>query len=197
MKKFFEFFILLIVPLFFLNGCVGMMMAAQPIITGTLAGADAYNTFGSTKTGLKDEKITGELTFKKIAIWPDNECEVFIAEKLAAAEFLVITPANIDRIIDENKLSKNLKELTYSEMEKSFLVVGKKTEADAILTTNRGERVFIYSIPQKKEIWSSKIGVDRKHNSSHLELMESIANVIALRIIELRQSVSVEKASKN
>lgn len=196
MKNYCEFFIL-IVSLFFLNGCVGMMMAAQPILTGAMVGSDAYNTFGATKTGLKEEKISGELIFNKIAIWPDNECEVFIAEKFNLAKISVITPTEMDKIIVENSLIKDLKKLTSIEMEKSFQIIGEKTETDAILVTNKGKRVFIYSIPQKKEVWSCIVGADRQHNSSHIELMESIANDIALRIIELRQNTQIKKVSAN
>jgi|FLOH01.1.fsa_nt_gi hypothetical protein len=192
-----QLFVISIMAMFFLNGCVQALMYAQPLLTGAMVGADTYNTYASTKTEIKDEKTEGSFTFDKIAIWPDNECEVFVAENLQKVKIPVTTPAEVTKVINKNNLSRNLKELTYPEMEKNFLIISEKTGADAILVTNREGRIFVYSTPQKKEIWSSVIEVTRIKNCTHLELMKSVANDIANKIIVLKQGPPAHKTSQN
>jgi Cu2+-containing amine oxidase len=92
----------------------------------------------------------------------------------------------VEQVINEKNLNRNLNDLTYSEMERVLEVVGKDVDTDSFFIGNRGERVFVYSITEKKEIWSAKIVAARVHNSSKLELLEMVANDIAQKIVDLK-----------
>ena len=176
--------------LFFLTtGCAApLLMAIQPVIAGTITGGKIYSRCKSTKVSFVDEKIStdGRQTLSQInvlAIWPDNETEVFLAEKLQAEGVSVITPSKVAKVIRTQNFEQRLDNLTQSEILEVFQVVCEETKADAIIAWKKS-RVMIYSVSKKDVVWSATTKVSASINSLGKN-MPFVAEACAKKVVEL------------
>ncbi len=145
MKKI-KFFIISIMAMFFLNGCIGAavgLMQVASIGTGalTLKNVAYTTTDGSTEITFGENEISGEeklvlSEISKLAIWPDNEAEVAIAEKLEKSGIfsLVITPSTVKKVLNKNDFDVKNTGLTEKEKLKVFQTICKETGAEALLS---------------------------------------------------------------
>ncbi len=70
----------------------------------------------------------------RVAIWPGDEHERYLAEKLAAARrFDVATPGKVRMVLANANISTNIKDLTNDEQIAAFSIVCRKTRADLVL----------------------------------------------------------------
>lgn len=73
---------------------------------------------------------------QRVAVWPDDETEVFLAEKLMAAKhFDVVTPNRVRAILTEAKITTNINGLTTREQISAFRLVCRHSGADLVLAS--------------------------------------------------------------
>jgi hypothetical protein len=71
---------------------------------------------------------------KRVAVWPNDENEMYLAENLMASKrFAVTTPGKVRVILANAKISPNIKDLTAQEQLAAFSVVCRNARTDLIL----------------------------------------------------------------
>lgn len=134
---------LLAVTVFGLSACAA---AAIPLTAAEIGvgGYEAYKLVQTSEGGSvgvsftqKDGKEVAPLPLppsRRVAIWPGDEHEKYLAEKLIASKrFEITTPAKVRVILANANISTNIKDLTDSEQIAAFSVVCRKTKSDLVL----------------------------------------------------------------
>ncbi len=135
---------LLICVCVLLSGC----LAAIPLIqAASLAASGAVvvkgyrtSTGGSVSVAFPEETIPQDkktflTNIKKLAIWPDSQIEVRIAEVLQeAGQISVVTPGKTGVLIRKLELPKRIASMTKNEMILAFRTICDESGADALLT---------------------------------------------------------------
>jgi len=137
--------LILVIPLYLLlSGC----LAAIPLIqAASLAASGAVvvkgyktSTGGSVSVAFPEETIPQDkkiflTNIKKLAIWPDSQIEVRIAEVLQdAGKMSVVTPGKTAVLIQKLELPKRISNMTKHEMILAFRKICDESDADALLT---------------------------------------------------------------
>jgi hypothetical protein len=221
MKNFFQSIVLLIVSMFFLTGCVGAavgLMQVASIGAGALSikGLVYSTTDGSTEITFGENEIPGEKEFvlseiSKLAIWPDNEAEIAMAEKLEKSEVfnLIVTPFKVKRVLNKNDFGDKTTHLTEKEKLEVFEIVCKETRTEAILSfkelgtegnTNfwsfkranvkSKSKMQIYALNSHKIIYSAQAEMQRNLGGdvpNQKKLLRDAGELIADKIISLRK----------
>lgn len=231
MKNFFQSIVLLIVSMFFLTGCIGAavgLMQVASIGAGalTIKGLVYSTTDGSIEITFGENEIPGEKEFvlskiSKLAIWPDNEAEIAMAEKLEKSEVftLIVTPFKVKRVLNKNDFDDKTTNLTEKEKLEVFEIVCKETGAEAILSfkelgtegnTNfwsferanvkSKSKMQIYALNSHKIIYSSQVEMQMNLGGdvpNQKKILRDAGELIADKIIFLRKEQPSEKISKN
>jgi hypothetical protein len=127
-----------------LAGCAAIVipMTAAEIGVGGFEAFKMYQTSNGGTVGVafldKDGKEIQPQPLspvRRVAVWPENESQVHLAEKLMASKrFDVVTPGSVRVILlYDVKTSSDINELTEQERHDAFTTVCGKTKADMIL----------------------------------------------------------------
>lgn len=113
----------------------------------------------------------------KIAIWPSDEVEMYLAENLIhARRFDVVTPGKVRVVLANAQVSQNIKDLTDREQLGAFDIVCRKTRSDLVLaardegSVTRGnslsfasaekvskDELMVFSCPRRAVVWRDQM----------------------------------------
>jgi hypothetical protein len=131
---------------FALAGCAAAAIPLTAAQVG-IGGFEAYKMVGTSTGGSvgvafpknKDGKEIAPQPLPpvgRVAVWPDGEDELHVAEKLMASKrFTVVTPGHVRVILAEAKISPNLNELTPAEQANALATVCRRAKADMVLAS--------------------------------------------------------------
>ncbi len=157
-SKLFETVTLIIVT-FYLSGCAAAvipLIIAQGAAFGfttfktvqTTTGGSVGISFSDDKNSIKNKTELTAITTP--AIWPDNEIEVYMAEKMQDSGVFdsVITPSRVSKIIKKLDIDNHVNNMTRQELVENFKKICAKTQADSIIAfKNMGSEI-------NSNIWS-------------------------------------------
>lgn len=152
-----------------------------------------------------------------IAIWPDNEGEVQIANNLQESKVFarIITPAHVNKVIYKLNLDRQLSNLTNVEILNAFKAVCDETGSEAMVafrnidrkagrkswplnrtTMNIGSRMFLYVLETHQIVYSSVLELQIDMGISPpdpQEILRVSGEILAEKIIEVHGQPSVQK----
>jgi hypothetical protein len=149
---------------------------------------------------------------QRIAIWPDNEGEVHLAERLTAAGKQVISPATVSGILTGNKLPTAFKDMTEADVQSAITTVCRHTRAELVLAsrdegtasntngfsfssanvTAKGQ-LLAYSCPNGALVWQDQIVMVIEVGSNTPakgEIMKAASDAWADRVLEAMKPAS-------
>ena len=203
-----------------LSGCVA---AALPLAYAATAGSFAltasavYKTSGGGNVTVNfegndvAEHHKAEVrAIDTIAIWPDGQSDVYLAEKLTASGYFeVVTPAESARIIEEHGLPNMLNMLTTGEQEEALRKLAETANTDAVVVAGNFADInidtntwsfferskmsysvdaFLYSKASDTIAWRDMLSMEAEIGSksaSQTELHEIAADAVANQLLVL------------
>ena len=203
-----------------LSGCVA---AALPLAYAATAGSVAltastvYKTSGGGNVAVSfegndvAEHHRAEVrAIETLAIWPDSQSDVFLAEKLTASGYFdVVTPAESGRIIEERGLPHMLNMLTTGEQEEALRTLAEAADTDAVVVAGSLTNVnidtntwsfferakmtysvdaFLYSKTSDTIVWRDALAMEVEIGSksaSQTELYGIVGDAVAKHLLVL------------
>lgn len=217
-----------IICLFLLTSCavpIAGLVAASYVPTAYVATkAVQGSTSGTHEILIGENQINGTdfSQMTRLAVWPDNECEVYLAQHLQESGYFetVVPPGKVLPILDEAGIKPKLKFMTQKERAEAFRLVGEKTGAQWVVATeDRGHEVkrgfikrdtttvranlLIYSLKENRHVYLSSVElkIHLGGNVPNTDVMLRDGGIVmAQKILELRtggQSNTTAKTASN
>jgi hypothetical protein len=134
---------LLMLSAWVLSGCAAAVVALPAMELG-VGGYEVYKVVQTSEGGSvgvsfpqRDGKEIAPAPLplaRRVAVWPNEENEKYLAEKLMASHrFDVTTPGRVRVILANASVSPNIRDLTDQEQVSAFAVVCRKARTDMVL----------------------------------------------------------------
>ncbi len=172
-----------------LSGCIAAAAPLMPLLGVGMAAASGFETFkvvqlssgGSVSIEFpgKDGKTIPPAPIPKasrVAVWPGDEGDVHLAERLGAAGLKVSSPATVGAALSADKLPTDLKNMTSEDQHGAFETVCRHTHAELVFASvDEGRssntnsfsfssanitlkaRLLVYSCLQKSVVWQDEL----------------------------------------
>jgi len=126
-----------------LSGCAAAAVAL-PVVELGVGGYEVYKVVQTSEGGSvgvsfphKDGKELAPAPLplaRRVAVWPNEDNEKYLAEKLMASNrFEVTTPSKVRVILAAAKMSPNIRDLTDREQLEAFSTVCRRAKVDLVL----------------------------------------------------------------
>ena len=185
------FCLLFIVILFGLTTLTGCGLITIPLNIAASMSPEILGSMGTPKVNFRNEKMSDQdkvylSQIKTLAIWPDNEGEVYMANKLESLGGFdsVVSPSRVKKTLCVLEIDHQIINLTNTEMLKAFKQVCIKTDADAVVAWHKAN-IMIYSLKKERIVYIAQTTIYKKKKLSDTEMNQLVGETAADKIVEL------------
>ncbi|NQT11072.1 MAG: hypothetical protein HQ573_07890 [Desulfobacteraceae bacterium] len=188
MKKFCLLFIVILFGLTTLTGC-GLITI--PLNIAAAMSPEILGSTGTPEVNFRNEKMSDQdkvylSQIKTLAIWPDNEGEVYMANKLESLGSFdsVVSPSRVKKTLRVLEIDHQIINLTNTEMLKALKQVCIETGTDAVAAWHKAN-IMIYSLKKEGIVYIAQTTIYKKKKLSDTEVLQLVGETAADKIIEL------------
>ena len=186
---------------FMLSGCAAPILMAANIAAacGIEAAANGMKADSAPRV-VFTEPLAALPRANHFAIWPDNEVEPIVAERLSAS-YTVMRPEVVGALLEKAGAASDLNSVTPRDLDRGFAVVCRHLKGGIVLAavpdgSARSTKIVGYSCPRQSIVWRQSATLTGSVTSDNEQaVIRMAADAFAGRVVAAEELARAEASN--